>query len=431
MVDEEKKKRGADRQLTKDDDEENVAEDGAPVKKDFPKADAETMSKRRILKAKRPEDSSGNETTTTTETKTSETETETTETEAKKTNPFADALNKEGGKSVFGSGFKTGGFGASSNSGEKFSFGPGSGGFGGATSTKDTPSSFGFKSTFSFGKTDNASIFGNNASSPKEGAAIQFNFTKPSSAEKAKKNTSNVLPQNVEVSNGEEGETCLMEVRVRSYELILEEERKGPKSGEKEAASMVALSSNNSTDKKDSADESKKKEKDVKSKEDNNEKDGDESKKEEETKKEGDEEKTSEEEPSSKTDSGDKTKEEDKKSSSPVKKPLNTAISSAKRWREIGVGPLRVLKNSSTGSTRIVQRREAAEGGMGTRVIINASLRKESAITRPSEKHLQLATIGSDSTPVFFLFKARQQDVQSLQNLLEAEIETAKSAVAE
>eukprot|EP00978_Attheya_sp_CCMP212_P038736 scaffold195042_cov70-Attheya_sp.AAC.1 len=42
-------------------------------------------------------------------------------------------------------------------------------------------------------------------------------------------------------------------------------------------------------------------------------------------------------------------------------------------WREVGIGPLRILQNEQK-SRRVVQRRETTPGGPGTKLILNALL---------------------------------------------------------
>mmetsp|Transcript_24354 Transcript_24354/g.36125 ORF Transcript_24354/g.36125 Transcript_24354/m.36125 type:complete len:443 (+) Transcript_24354:68-1396(+) len=435
---ESKKKRGAERQLTKDEyDEGKDDDDTADVANgEFKKADAETLATRRIVKVKRPGAS-----------------------ESKQTNPFSAAtLTKGESKSVFGTAFKSSGFGAKN---DKLSFGSGSSGFGSAPSTNGT-SLFGGDSKFTFGASKSTSVFGG-ASFSKDGTSAtessKFSFGKLNEADESKKETVSILPENVQVSNGEEGEECLMEVRVRSFEWVEMEERQGPKSGEEEAASMAVFSADkNGTPEasKDSKSETESKEaekaeegekedqetaadnldskeegqdrpsekesskiegKDTeKGAKDTSEVDGDSSEK-EESKKESQEKDTAENEVKGQNKSGSDDSNVDKKKEIP------------RRWREMGIGPLRVLKASSTGITRVVQRRENAEGGIGTKVLVNTLLQKESRVTKQSEKHLQLATVGNDG-PALYLLKVKPQDLSHFYDLLTTQIAAAKSAVA-
>lgn len=74
------------------------------------------------------------------------------------------------------------------------------------------------------------------------------------------------------------------------------------------------------------------------------------------------------------------------------------------QWHEVGRGPLRVLRHttrgadgssSSSSSTRLVQRRESTPGGNATLVIVNARLPDHLAavVSSPSELHVQVVTV--------------------------------------
>ena len=58
-------------------------------------------------------------------------------------------------------------------------------------------------------------------------------------------------------------------------------------------------------------------------------------------------------------------------------------------WKEIGIGPLRVLTDDK--HARIVQRRENTPGGQGTKLILNLALRDECRWERKGEKFVKLA----------------------------------------
>lgn len=435
-----KKKRGAERQLTKDeyndaDEDEDIAD---VANGEFKKADAETLAKRRIVKVKRPSASSD-----------------------KQENPFSAAtLTKGEGKSVFGSAFKSSGFGANK---DKLSFGSGSSGFGTASSTNGT-GLFGGDSKFTFGTNKSTtSLFGGASASE----TSKFSFGKLNASDSTKKEAVSLLPENVQVSNGEEGEECLMEVRARSFEWVKQEEREGPKSGEEEAASMAVFTADKNglsdefktenggekileEEKGDTeTEEAKKKAAAGKEEEgaitngfDDQDKSQEKKKGEKtetyskDTKKEVQETSGTNGDTSEKTDSRKESQQKDLSKKPIQNQPIgndadvDSQKETPRRWREMGIGPLRVLRASSTGITRVVQRRENAEGGMGTKVLINASLQRESHVTKQSEKHLQLATLGS-GVPALHLLKVKPQDLPRLYDLLKTQIEAAKSALAE
>jgi hypothetical protein len=76
-------------------------------------------------------------------------------------------------------------------------------------------------------------------------------------------------------------------------------------------------------------------------------------------------------------------------------------------WREVGIGPLRILQNEQN-SRRVVQRRETTPGGPGTKLILNALLGSThptagggaaagggggSKVTREGDKFVRWATV--------------------------------------
>ena len=67
-------------------------------------------------------------------------------------------------------------------------------------------------------------------------------------------------------------------------------------------------------------------------------------------------------------------------------------------WHEVGIGPLRVLRNATTHTCRLVQRRETTPNGPATKVLINLTLWKESTVKQPSDKHVQFMTLNTSST---------------------------------
>jgi hypothetical protein len=58
-------------------------------------------------------------------------------------------------------------------------------------------------------------------------------------------------------------------------------------------------------------------------------------------------------------------------------------------WKEVGIGPLRVLTHQK--HARIVQRRENTPGGQGTKLILNVTLRDECQVERKGDKFVRLA----------------------------------------
>lgn len=58
-------------------------------------------------------------------------------------------------------------------------------------------------------------------------------------------------------------------------------------------------------------------------------------------------------------------------------------------WKEVGIGPLRVLTDDT--HARIVQRRENTPGGQGTKLILNLPLRDECSVEKRGDKFLRLA----------------------------------------
>jgi hypothetical protein len=82
-------------------------------------------------------------------------------------------------------------------------------------------------------------------------------------------------------------------------------------------------------------------------------------------------------------------------------------------WKEVGIGPLRILTSTSKSTTkpaslcedvgdktkattssttaRIVQRRESTPGGPGTKLILNVMLKKECVVEKRGDKFIKLA----------------------------------------
>ena len=368
-------KRTAERQITKDDREEEENDDGGhPMDKTeaeptgtFEKADAATLATRKIVKVKRPP----------------------VEVDETKKNPFAAALSKSGG-SVFGSGFGAAtGFGAA--------IGSAAGGFG-TTATSGFGSTFGAAaSTSAFGASPTGgSIFGKQAEGGGLAASGFASSAFATSTDPAPAGEP-VLPDDVEVTNGEEGESLVHEVRAKTFELVDEEEFMATN------VSDGPIPASNSIPPSSGSGPTLEKDYEPKAVEKNG------------TKKHADE---------SKEEAID-AEESKKPSEETTKEPTPTA-GTVKKWREVGIGPLRVLKKEHA---RIVQRRETAPGSLGTKLMVNIQLHQECTVTRPSEKHVQLGAI-MNGKPASFLFKVKNAlEGQALQDLFQREIEEAASCV--
>ena len=376
----EKKKRGADRQITKDDREDGgEGESEEAPSGEFKKADDATLAKRRIVKVKRP--------------------TKEDDPETKKSNPFATV--------GFGStaGF-SGGFGGGLTGGFKFGGGAGfssfgsetkTAGFGATTTTTDTTTT---APATGFGATASSkSIFG--GGDKKDGEPRLFGFaTSTATSTTSETKGEPVLPEDVEVTNGEEGEELVFEMRSKSFQLVAEEEADKKKLEEitKPATMSVPPSSATAPTAAVTDDDNKEGE----------------DKKEDEQKKDknGDEE---DEQPAEVAKEGESNKDETGED-----KPKKT-----QRWSELGKGPLRVLKKGN--KARVVQRRENAAGGQGTKLLLNTVLNKDSKLTAPSDKHVQLVTVGNNGTAISYLFKVRNPtDAKQLEGALQQVIDDAK-----
>jgi hypothetical protein len=144
------------------------------------------------------------------------------------------------------------------------------------------------------------------------------------------------LPENVELTTGEEDEMKMHEVRTKSFKWVVEEEKKeveeSPKA--KETNPSVKPSSNfeNKNQESEKADE--------------------------------------------------KTYEEEK--------------GPQHRWQELGIGPIKILRSCDhPDKFRLVQRRESTANGPAHKVILNVPLWKESTCKKTSEKHLSVTTVGA------------------------------------
>jgi hypothetical protein len=469
-----KKKRVADRQITKDDKEEEGENGDQPASGEFAKADAATLAKRRILRARRP-DSQHNETmSAVAETssnpfasvKLSSSSSTITNagaapskdgaiTSTGSSNPFANIALKVSGNNngsnagpessnVFGSGSGFLGF-KSSNPGGIF------GGISATPTTTPLASSETTATTAIFGSgASTSSGLGTSWFSPPPAGTTPFAFaatptvavvgTSNSTSGDAvsTENKKEILPEHVELSTGEEEEHLMVEVRVKTYKRV---------SASTENESLQGGSASNQQLSNTGGDQ-----------------DG----------------KTPSVPPSSATApmvskvvNGDETALE---ADSSVKHDASTtqetrngsildskpfvqgvggqvaavaavaAVSSSSslpwRWQEVGTGPLRLLGRavdfnaSSVSQCRLVQRRESTPNGPATKVILNVPLWRETSIQRPSEKHVQITTLVYESTdtataePETFLFKLKTtSEAAQLQGKLDELVKTAKSCI--
>jgi hypothetical protein len=371
-----KKKRVAERQITKDDGDNDSQQDDTEEQPSmgFQKADEETLKKRRIVKAKR----------------TGQATKPNGEDEAPKTNPFAKLASSS---SVFGSGFKSSGFGANNTSGG-FGFGNSGGGF-------SVGSGFGAKSQAANSIT--ASVFGSGFSgTSSESASTAFGATSSSSKPEA-----HAFPDEMELKTGEEDEVCVLEVRAKTHQFVEKHQVQSDAATKQDSAPSVPPSSSNTTAAKEKDEKSGQKESDTTM-----------SAEQDETTKEKP--KESQEETNQDAESKEGKKEEQKPKASSKKH---------QDWQELGIGPLRILRKSK-GHSRVVQRRESAPGGAGTKLLINAPLSKESQVTRPSDQHVRFTTIEPSGKAAIYLFKFKlKAEANRLENVLKTELANAASLV--
>ena len=451
--DEPKKKRGADRQITKDDGEDGEdGADGAPPTGTFQKADAATLAKRKIFKVKRPSTTvAATSVATTTTAAATMQDNQQHDTDTKKSNPFATALSGFGGAMTSTTGFAgfgtaavggtagsatttTGfGFASSSSTSGAMSLG-GFGSFGGASKLGDT--TFGFPSVHpspatttaptgttvgsAFGSAKN-SIFGA-GDTPKFGFASTVLSANSSTAGAGDAEASVLLPVDVEVTNGEEGEELLFEMRSKSFQLVTaeddsEEEGETPSAQETLQPASMSVPPSSSTAPTTGASTSTfvmvpqdEKQDPVSTKAS-----------------------TMGEQHQQQPSSGAHVSSEEDAASKSMEPPNDTITNNTQpqqqrqqhRWSELGKGPLRVLQNKETRKARIVQRRENAAGGQGTKLLLNTVLNKDSKLTRPSDKHVQLVTVGtSNGAAISYLFKLRNPgDAKQLEGVLQQVIQ--------
>ncbi|CAJ1955233.1 unnamed protein product [Cylindrotheca closterium] len=337
-----KKKRTADRQITKDDGEDDDdSDDGdAKLSQPFKKASEEVLSKRKILKVKRPGTNG--------------------ESKPNSSNPFAatkltssDAKAGDSGTKVFGGGSAFSGFGGfgSSTSGSSAggAFGTAFGSKSGFGSASSSGGGFGAKAKASSSSDDDTSkpttsLFGK----PTGSTGFSFGFAKTSTTKDSESSPATsaavTLPDNVKLTTGEEDEVKMHEARCKSFKMVAQIEANEATEERKESANPSVKPSSNFENKNQESSKS------------TDEKEGDE-----------------------------------------TKGPQH-------RWQEVGTGPLKILRSTENGDRfRMVQRQESSKNGPAHKVILNAPLWKEAACTKLSEKQLRLTTPGSGESSTYTL----------------------------
>lgn len=396
-----KKKRVADRQIAKEDYDEDK-EVGDNDDGTFRKADEATLQKRRIVKARRPAKVAGSAGES-----------------QPSSNPFANTVlvaNKDVDASktsksstkVFGSGASFSGFGsAAAKSDDKTSsgFGSTSGGFGSAaggfkgfaTAPKTSGGFGGFGSAAASGggttknlfDTSNAPAFGFGAkktttddAEEKDGAEAGSKSPNASPAKPALK-----LPDQVELTTGEEKEEKLFECRVKTH-VMENTKEKGDKESATQSASVAAPSVPPSSSSFSTATA-----------------------------------KPTASEPDAAAGASPNSKADAKGEATGVKK----------EWKELGVGPLKVLEGGPN-KFRLVQRYQGKNpGDQPTKVILNVPFFKESVVSKPGDKYVHLTSFlpseeGKGCEPTTFSFKMKEEaQVKKLYELLLSKQKEAKA----
>jgi len=440
------------------------------LKHGFQRASADVLSKRRILKVKRPAAATSEPANTTSSATNgnpfasaslnaasngSTANEDSKEKESKpSTNPFASTSLKASSSAsdatskpkVFGSGASFSGFKtAVSKSGSGFgATGTKTGGFGGfGNSSSSSTSGFGGAppqpAEIGFASGGASSLF--QAAAAGSGNKFSFGFAKGSEPkdntadEKSEDDTNKgvndisvpavKLPEHVELTTGEEDEDVIHEARCKSFHWV-PKDQDNDGLGTIASASVVVTKANPSvkpstefqaaisSSKGENEEKTEKKNGESAGKEDD-EKDGDSNSK--SAKPEGDK----KEDPSS----------SDKKDSS-SKSTLAEAASAEKfRWQELGVGPIKILSSlSKNGKYRMVQRRESTKNGPATKVILNVPLWKESTGERTAPKFLTLKTVVDGKVESYSLRFKDSSDASYFHHYLSEAIPKCKSAFA-
>ena len=449
-----KKKRGADRQITKDDDLENDTGDGegneGTTDGGFRKADKSILEKRRIVKAKRPTGGATSATASTTTVGTSK------EGQEKvSTNPFASTvlvpskdtgMNDSSKPKVFGASSGFAGFGSTKATTTTSAAGDGGGGFGSATAAKykGFGTTVGSSSGFGFG---GAAVAGAAAGSSSSGGATTKNLFDTSnmspsfgfgtgiaatatSGTPSKSDTTDAsgeankddarekssdgsppsgpaaaadkpaarLPEQVKLTTGEESEEVLFEKRTKTFKLVdktMEEDMSNDASTQEANAAAPSVPPSSATFSMTSS-----------SKKDS----------------EADDSPASADK-AAETANG-KNGEENTTTSS-------AAHATAKRtWQEVGVGPIKLLAGGRD-KLRLVQRYQGKNpGDKPTKLLLNVPFWKEAKVLRQSDKYVQLTIPDTSEVATYcFKFKGDEEAAEFFDILMKQEA-NAKSLLA-
>jgi NUP50 (Nucleoporin 50 kDa)/RanBP1 domain len=433
-------KRSADRQLTKDDgdisDDDDDDDDDRATKVDFrapfAKASSEILAGRKILKARRPEGSSGTvavASVTGATTTVDPPATSTTTSTATSSNPFANTVltASTSEKKIFGAGFGSG-----------FAVAANPTGAGASTSTTGTTATsfggFGAAAASSSNQSSNNFVFGKSMSSttslfaipPSSSSMFSFGFSKTNiatptvatddndssspiamAAATSKATPTLVLPEHVELANGEEQELNLHEARCKTFKWVeADETTSATTSSSTTTTTATTASSNNSSNEEDNKPSSSTTTLVTSSI------------------------------PSSKEFSqlgaalrngGDVPTETAQGNLGDNDDPNNTTTTEASvattatttpppatsfRWQELGVGPMKLLQDDEAHPPkfRLVQRRESTPNGSATKVLLNLPIYKESkaSLKVGQENYLSFCTIGPLGKTETYLWKFKE-----------------------
>ncbi|GAX15589.1 hypothetical protein FisN_3Hh059 [Fistulifera solaris] len=380
-------KRVADRQLTKDDNEQdNSNDDNSDQEVTFgiTKASTEQLNARRIVRVRRPapsvQENGANESKTA--------EKDDAENESKSSNPFASIqLTSTGGSStsVFGASTGFRGFGSLSNNDNDASghsiFGASSGfqgfgsvasanGFGSATTA---PSTFGGFASLSSSTPSSSFTFGtskgNDATAPANSLpAEEDNDDNIPTLDASVNNTPSIpvvnLPDDYVLESGEEEYKLELELRCKSYRWM----KKAPVTETQQETSAPSVPSTELFTKSNTEKETAK-------------------------------------------DIADNAANKHEGEGATSSKEQHT-------WVEQGVGPVRILQipNATDRFARLTQRRQAEEGGKPTKVLINLLIGRESTADPHTDKVVRVSSVefsDEGTKPVLYLFRFKDNDLMT------------------
>jgi hypothetical protein len=476
-----KKKRGAERQMTKDDCDEGEG-DEQEIKHGFQRASAEVLAKRKIFKVKRPSAAAVAATASSSTTSSNafggfqigaaavktgdEKKEETKEAESKPANPFgaaklvsqekkddtasapvAAATEKPPVKKVFGSGSAFSGFKTAVSS-TGFGSSSGFGGFGSAarTNADQKPSGFGITAAslsggFGTNATAPGGLFGNASASSGQtattGNLFQTAAAGAGSASKLAFGFGNKAESN-ETNDGvgdDEKDTVDATIPSGPPAVILPEHVDTPNGEEDEKLIhegrckcfhwVPDVPAPENTDAETigpkvanpSVKPSSEFEAAISSASKEEKKDSETADKDKELAKED----------------GDKeAKEEENTDGDNVSSTAPTSQAQQFRWQELGVGPMKILRSiSNPEKYRVVQRRESTKNGPATKVILNVPLWKESTSERAAPKFLTVKTLVDGEVASYSLKFKDSSDASYFHHYLTEAIPNAKSAFGE